>query len=182
MPPRAKFTDPPETSHTQLKSSEGSNGSLGAESGGVPLSHALELAESGLRDISSFLAHARHAFDAERSAHSGENIDPHVLCERVFMRRQTRALLFGADLFSDPAWDILLLLFTQPARRTYLPTGEISLAGLPKTTTLRWLEVLEGRGLIWRGNHPADELLRPVGLTQQARDLLIAYFSCQGFR
>lgn len=177
MPTRAKFTGPPEPSDTQLNSSEGTSAGPGAESGGSPSLHSLKLAECGLRDISSFLAQARHAFDAERSGQSGEINDPHVLCERVFMRRQTRAMLFGADLFSDPAWDILLLLFAQSANRTYLPTGEISLAGLPQTTALRWLEALERRGLVWRGNHPADELLRPVGLSQHARDLLTAYFS-----
>lgn len=67
--------------------------------------------------------------------------------------RRSRTQCLGPDLFSDPAWDILLELFEAELSQRRMPISALGIeSGVPQTTTLRWLAVLEGRGLIAR--HP----------------------------
>jgi|KBSMisStandDraft_5_1062788.scaffolds.fasta_scaffold1562098_1 DNA-binding MarR family transcriptional regulator len=69
----------------------------------------------------------------------------------ILRARSKRADLFDPRLFSDPAWDILLELFVAEADHRRLQVSAIGLAaGIPLTTTLRWLNSLSERGLIER--------------------------------
>lgn len=65
------------------------------------------------------------------------------------MARRGREAIFGKDLFSDPAWDILLELYAAhlAARTIYL--SEIGTAiGAPGFTATRWVSALENRGFV----------------------------------
>jgi DNA-binding MarR family transcriptional regulator len=70
----------------------------------------------------------------------------------LFVRRARREI-FGENLFSDPAWDILLELFgAELARRSMSATELATTIQAPLAITKRWIALLVERGLI----EPAD--------------------------
>lgn len=76
---------------------------------------------------------------------------------RIARARSGREKFFRAQLFADPAWDILLDLYA-----THLGGGRVSISSLcvaasvPATTALRWINALEHEGLVIRSNDPTD--------------------------
>ena len=73
---------------------------------------------------------------------------------RVRMRRNE---IFGAPLFRDPAWDMLLELFVANERGVCLSVSSVCYAsGVPMTTALRQLTRLEEQGLIEREGDRGD--------------------------
>lgn len=75
------------------------------------------------------------------------------LARSVLRFRRRRAKRLGNDLFSDPAWDILLILMSERETSTSCTSGMIAEAlGAPVTeaTAQRWLMLLEERDLVVR--------------------------------
>jgi len=64
-------------------------------------------------------------------------------------RRRRDREMPASDIFGEPAWDVLLLLFIarQQGRTMELSTLVHAIAG-PPTTTIRWLKVLETKALV----------------------------------
>jgi DNA-binding MarR family transcriptional regulator len=79
------------------------------------------------------------------------------LARNMYALRRNRDAIFGGELFSEPAWDILLHLFVAGA-----DGGVVSVlaacngAAAPQTTALRKLRQLEEARLIVRAGDPAD--------------------------
>jgi hypothetical protein len=98
-------------------------------------------------------------------------------------RRRDAALPEAADLFRDPAWDLLLDLFISGEER-----GEVSItsvcigATVPGSTGLRHLTMLHERGLVSIRPDPDDRRRRYIRLQHHVRDRLIRYFSGPEFR
>lgn len=71
----------------------------------------------------------------------------------IYRGRRARRVLFGdhGDLFGEPAWDMLLDLFVarETGQLVSVSSACIS-ADVPATTALRWLGILERRGLVRR--------------------------------
>lgn len=61
--------------------------------------------------------------------------------------RRRRSAAFGSDLFSDPAWDILLELLAAELGRREVRLSDLTSIGRPSTIA-RWVAALEQRGLI----------------------------------
>lgn len=75
----------------------------------------------------------------------------------VIRLRRLRERFFDADLFADPAWDILLDLMA--ARLENNPVSVSSLciaASVPPTTALRWITSMVKNGLLERRQDPND--------------------------
>jgi hypothetical protein len=71
--------------------------------------------------------------------------------------RRARDELLGADLFADPAWDMLLDLFACHLEgRPVSVTDACIAACVPPTTALRWLARLEHGGVVVREADPGD--------------------------
>lgn len=71
----------------------------------------------------------------------------------IYRARRGRANVFGgdADLFADPAWDLLLDLFVaHESNKSMSVSSACIAAAVPPTTALRWIALLEKRGLIER--------------------------------
>lgn len=76
-----------------------------------------------------------------------------AICEdhivSLIMARRGRDAIFGKDLFSDPAWDILLELYAAHlAERTMFASDLGVSIGTPLPTAVRWISALEDRGFV----------------------------------
>ena len=77
------------------------------------------------------------------------------LVRRIRQIRTKRNGLVGAELFRDPAWDMLLELFVAHHQSKRLSVSSVCYSsGVPLTTALRQLQRLEDHGLVSReGDH-----------------------------
>lgn len=100
------------------------------------------------------------------------------LAKNAYRARRLRAQFFaGADLFGEPAWDLLLDLFINANEGKHVPVTSACIgAAVPTTTALRWLAILESRGLVEREADSSDARRIFVRLTPQAHSALTAYF------
>lgn len=71
---------------------------------------------------------------------------------KAYMRaRARRDRMFGADVFADPVWDILLDLYASTLENRRVSVSSACIASkVPPTTALRWLRKMEECGLIVR--------------------------------
>ena len=82
--------------------------------------------------------------------------------------RRARSSIFGGDLFSDPAWDILLELYAAKLghRKTSLEDLARS-SGTPLSTTGRWVAALDGHGLAQQVRDPTKGACTRICLTAE---------------
>src|SRR5437588_6676202 len=70
---------------------------------------------------------------------------------KLLSLRRKRDHFFDATLFSDPAWDILLELYAAELGQRRVSVGNLGIgAALPASTAVRWIKILETKGMIWR--------------------------------
>ena len=92
--------------------------------------------------------------------------------------RRLREEVFGPGLFADPAWDILLDLFTAEARGERVQISSLAIAArVPHSTAIRWARIMTGAGLVVRERDPDDGRRVHVSLSQHARNLMEEYLS-----
>ena len=97
---------------------------------------------------------------------------------QIYVNRSRRSLVFKSAMFGEAAWDMLLALYvTDQSGARHTVSGLVSLAGVPPTTALRWLDFLEKEQLVGRRPKPSDGRVSLIELTDKARDLLDTYFS-----
>lgn len=96
---------------------------------------------------------------------------------KIYRTRELRSRFFPGSLFSEPAWDILLLIYgVEPSRERLSVSDVCASAGAPYTTVFRWIEKLVQEGLIVREEHPHDRRTQLLRLSERAAALLDAYF------
>lgn len=97
---------------------------------------------------------------------------------RQYRDRRARAALFGDEaLFGEPAWDMLLDLFIAAKERKRVPVTSACIgAAVPTTTALRWLALLEDRGLVVREADASDARRIFVRLSADAYAKMVSYF------
>lgn len=114
------------------------------------------------------------------SADHRQNSDtsrPQLLVRAVQAARRRRVALFDADLFSDPAWDILLELYA-----LHLEQQRASVSGLyaasyvPGSTALRWVAKLERDGLVVRTDDALDARRSWIKLTADGVERMRRFF------
>jgi Winged helix DNA-binding domain len=89
--------------------------------------------------------------------------------------RRLRDHFFRAELFADPAWDMLLdLLAARLEGRRVAVSSLCIAAAVPPTTALRWIKTLTERGLFVREADPADGRRVHVALSDEAAAALAA--------
>ena len=86
------------------------------------------------------------------------------LIDGILRIRRIRSDLFGAGLFSDPAWDILLQLYAAKSRGGRLGLADIE-SDVPRSTLARWASVLEERGFITCRIDPAEPAMLRLALS-----------------
>ncbi|MFT3965149.1 MAG: MarR family transcriptional regulator [Sphingobium sp.] len=71
---------------------------------------------------------------------------------------RVRNSAFDTSIFSDPAWDMLLDIYVSQSLNKQTTVSDLCNATTaPPTTALRWISVLERRGLISRCSDPQDK-------------------------
>jgi hypothetical protein len=102
-----------------------------------------------------------------------------ALARKAYALRRKRTAIFGnAELFGEPAWDILLDLFIAQAEGKSVSVSSACIgSAAPATTGLRWLGVLADEGLVVRENDAEDQRRVLVRLTARGLSAMERYFS-----
>lgn len=100
------------------------------------------------------------------------------LARSLHSARKRRTEHFGAALFGEPAWDMLLILFIYGNRDgERLSVSRLAEYGeAPLTTAIRWLDYLESQRMIVREQCSADRRKYFVELSDRGRTLMVDYF------
>lgn len=90
-----------------------------------------------------------------------------TIARHIYALRRRRAAIFGnADLFGEPAWDMLLDLYIAYGEGKSVSVSSACIgSAAPPTTGLRWLGILADDGLVVRENDPGDQRRVMVRLT-----------------
>lgn len=95
----------------------------------------------------------------------------------ILRARERRAEFFGAKLFADPAWDMLLELYAAELDQRRISIGSLCIGSrVSATTALRWISVLQNHGLIERQGDPLDGRRVYVKLSAAGSSAMTAYF------
>ena len=96
---------------------------------------------------------------------------------RMLRQRRMREQYFPADLFADPAWDMLLDLYAARLERQPVSVSSLCIAAaVPATTALRWIKTMTDAGLFVREADPHDGRRIFIALAEGAHDALARYF------
>ncbi|HMO74793.1 MAG TPA: MarR family transcriptional regulator [Sphingopyxis sp.] len=96
---------------------------------------------------------------------------------RMLRQRRMREQYFPADLFADPAWDMLLDLYAARLERQPVSVSSLCIAAaVPATTALRWIKTMTDAGLFLREADPSDGRRIFLALAEGAYDAMARYF------
>lgn len=117
----------------------------------------------------------------QREAASGDVITIEALTEQarqLMAQRKLRRQYLPAELFHEPAWDMLIALFVahdndQPMNIKAL----VAMADAPVTTSQRWIEHLHKLRLIDRVIDPADRRRVEISLSNSGFEAVKGYLS-----
>lgn len=99
------------------------------------------------------------------------------LVQEIIKSRRRRDAIFGADIFGEPAWDLLLELYVAQQQQRRVTISEACRASAsPPTTGLRWIGQLEEKGWLVREADRCDGRRVWVRLTDEACAKMHDYF------
>lgn len=157
-------------------------GNLAGQSGGLPgtptgyASRGDELADDSgqVRAPSRDFAAMPRSFVPEERALDRQRAKA---VRRMLRQRRMREQYFPADLFADPAWDMLLDLYAARLERQPVSVSSLCIAAaVPATTALRWIKTMTDAGLFLRKDDPDDGRRIFIALAESACDALGRYF------
>ncbi|HEY0147376.1 MAG TPA: MarR family winged helix-turn-helix transcriptional regulator [Allosphingosinicella sp.] len=96
---------------------------------------------------------------------------PGAAAQALLGARRHRGEMLGAQLFADPAWDMLLALFVAAEQGESFSVSRLcAAAAVPQTTALRWLEQLEQNKLVIRAADATDARRTLISIAPDARE------------
>ena len=99
------------------------------------------------------------------------------LVRQEIRRRRKRESCWPADLFADPAWDMLLDLYAATCEGKEVSVSSLCIAAaVPATTALRWIKTLVAEGTFLRREDADDRRRIFVGLSDEAFARMERYF------
>jgi len=134
-------------------------------------------------DTGAAFSFAEHAKKVHAKKAPAKNAGAPALPEARFVRqmiaaRQARAQFFDADLFADPAWDMLLDLTAAHAEGTRVSVTSLCIAaGVPATTALRWLNQMVESGIFDRVADENDRRRAFIELSENSANAMARYFA-----
>ena len=118
---------------------------------------------------------------SEDSLREVDPLPPKILlaeARRLSAQRRMRDRVFGPDLFTNPAWNILIELFiaAEEGRNVTIKSACVA-AGVPQSTALRHIAYLVDVRLVARAQHPSDARSASLKLTDRGRAKMVTYIS-----
>ncbi len=111
------------------------------------------------------------------AADPSQQISASYIRETIKLRR-LRERYFDAELFADPAWDILLDLFAARFEGNQVSVSSLCIAAsVPATTALRWISAMTENGLLLRKQDPNDARRVFIELSSDMVTQMTTYFS-----
>jgi len=113
-----------------------------------------------------------------RTAASSGSAQPltHADVRAIIRARRMRDHFLPADLFADPAWDMMLDLLAAHLSGQRVSVSSLCIASaVPPTTALRWIRQLTDRAVFARIDDPADGRRVFIELTDDAARALTAW-------
>lgn len=96
---------------------------------------------------------------------------------RLIRQRRLREQFFPADLFADPAWDMLLDLYAARLERQAVSVSSLCIAAaVPATTALRWIKTLTDSGMFVREADALDGRRIFIAMSDKAFSAVERYF------
>ncbi|MFW2830635.1 MarR family transcriptional regulator [Sphingomonas sp. ID0503] len=113
--------------------------------------------------------------DTPPLADDGEPIEAEQV-RAVIRARRLRSQIFDPELFSDPAWDMLLDLTAARLEDKQVAVSSLCIAAaVPPTTALRWIKTMTDAGLFLRRADPMDGRRVYITLSDDAADGMEQY-------
>ena len=110
------------------------------------------------------------AIDAGPREDQDNRITPAAIGSILRAAREGIGDVFSADLFADPAFDMLLFVFLEEeAGRSVETSACYRASGVPRTTAVRWMNMLVSMGMFQSSPHPTDRRLALLRLSEEAR-------------
>jgi len=110
---------------------------------------------------------------------NGRPLPPARLWEAALRMRQihaTRAMLFGADLSTDPIGSLLIGIYLAEAEGRNIGLADAAAhANIPTSVTERWIKVLQQRGVLEHQDTAMDIRLTHLGLNKVEAMLATVY-------
>lgn len=103
--------------------------------------------------------------------------DPRLI-KRIMEMRALRASFFGADLFADPAWNMILDLAIARVEYRRISVSSLCIASdVPNTTALRWIGMLLDAQIFERFDDPQDKRRSFIALSDKGVAKVSSYFA-----
>ena len=100
-------------------------------------------------------------------ADDGELVD---LARSITAARRRLSEHLEPSLFANPGMDIMLFLFAEGLQGATVTTNACcAAAGVPRTTALRWIKLLQDRGLVIGSDDISDRRVTMLALSQAGR-------------
>lgn len=147
-------------------------------SGHSTVDHVLNALRLGVVDFlpkpimpEEFIDAVRRAQGPPAKGRSSGNLQHGDAAELLLKARQKRDSIFGPELFEDPAWNIMLDLYSSTLSGRTVTVSDLCIAsGTSSTTALRRLGTLAEMGLIARVPDASDRRRVLVTQTQAGRE------------
>jgi len=118
------------------------------------------------------------AFGARQGSCAKASLPDPRLVRQVIAARQARAKFFDSELFSDPAWDMLLDLTAAHGEGQRVSVTSLCIAAdVPATTALRWLKQMVDSGVFVRIVDPGDKRRAFIALSDGSLEAMARYFA-----
>lgn len=137
---------------------------------------SLQLGEGNDRIKALFHGLVDTVFDKQLQAATRQQArdedDTRRLARAIYVSRQQRGKFLPAEMLGEPAWDILLDLYSMQLTHEEGTSTKsaCSAANVPYSTAWRMLALLEDAGLVERCNNAQDKRLSLVRLTERGEE------------
>jgi hypothetical protein len=142
-----------------------------------------DLSDGTAKTINALSAEASRIADAlarlaavERADATEQRPVDAAFVRRLIRVRRERDRYLPAEIFADPAWDMLLDLMAAQLEQREVPVSSLCIAAaVPTTTALRWIRSLSEAGLFERRMDPADARRTYIRLSSDASAAMLAW-------
>ncbi|MGP7795778.1 hypothetical protein [Sphingomonas sp. CLY1604] len=110
--------------------------------------------------------------------HDAADAEIAVLARSIAAARRKLGTHLEASLFANPGLDIMLFLFAEGLHGATVTTNACcAAAGVPRTTALRWIKLLQDRGLVLGSDDLSDRRVTMLALTTTGRSTIRSWLT-----